>query len=301
MTVADYLPGATYVDLGPDGGPYDEMGHPKICWHTTEGTSIAGAEAAYRSYPPHIGYDPRSRVLRQYVRLDRHSYALRGGESDDEYVIQIELVGRAAETAGWPDEWYQNIGVDLVAPLRRLVGVPDQHLRFYGPNEGIVLASPYSPIRLSDAAFRAFSGHLGHQHVPAPDAHWDPGGFRIDKALNYSQENDMSWNERILTPSGKTYMARELLAWSNHYDNRIPAIEAMVGQLVAAVAEGELDPDAVLARVDTAVREATDRAMTTAILPALRAVLVEVLGEDFPEDQADAVVTELAERLKPAA
>lgn len=186
----DWLPGWTRVDLGPDGGPYDETGHPKACVHTTEGGSLGGAESAYAAYPPHLGYDPRYRTKHQYVRLDRHSYAFRGAESDDECIIQVEIVGRAAETHTWPDEWYRNIGEDVIAPLRQYMGIPDQHLRFYRADEGIVLARATSPIRLSDTQFRAYSGWLGHQHIPAPDEHWDPGGFLMDKALAYSREDD---------------------------------------------------------------------------------------------------------------
>lgn len=183
----DWLPGWIRVDLGPDGGPYDESAHPKACVHTTEGGSLGGAESAYAAYPPHLGYDPRYRTKHQYVRLDRHSYAFRGAESDDECIIQVEIVGRAAETHTWPDEWYRNIGEDVIAPLRQHMGIPDQHLRFYRADEGIVLARATSPIRLSDTQFRAFSGWLGHQHIPAPDEHWDPGGFLMDKALAYSR------------------------------------------------------------------------------------------------------------------
>lgn len=178
------VPGFQYVDLGLDGGPYDERAHPKVCWHTTEGGSLTGAEAAFRPYPPHLGYDPRTRQRRQYVSLDRHSYALRGDESDDEYVVQVEVVGFAADTPAWHPDLYRNIGTDVVRPLRELLGVPDAHLRFYAPAEAsFVLASRSSPIRLTDAAFRAFSGHLGHQHVPSPDVHWDPGGFRFNEAV----------------------------------------------------------------------------------------------------------------------
>jgi len=189
------IPGFTYIDLGLDGGPYDERAHPKVCWHMTEGTSIAGAEAAFAPYPPHAIYEPRTRGRRQYISADLHSYALKGAESDDEYVIQIEVVGFSAAAPSWPDEYYRNIGVDVVRPLRELLGIPDAHLRFYSDREGIVLASKNSPIRLSDAAFRTFSGHLGHQHVPAPDAHWDPGGFRFNEAISASyppvEETDM--------------------------------------------------------------------------------------------------------------
>jgi hypothetical protein len=98
--------------------------------------------------------------------------------------VQVEVVGFAADTPVWNPELYRNIGVDVVRPLRELLGVPDAHLRFYAPNEvGFILASKDSPIRLTNAAFRTFSGHLGHQHVPSPDIHWDPGGFRFNEAV----------------------------------------------------------------------------------------------------------------------
>ncbi|HEV2778536.1 MAG TPA: hypothetical protein VGX25_03975 [Actinophytocola sp.] len=298
------LPGARFVDLGPDGGPYDDMHNPKICWHTTEGTSLAGAEAAYRNYPPHLGYDPRIRDVRQYVRLDRHSYSLRGAESDDEYVIQIEVVGRAAETHAWPDEWYRNIGEDLIRPLRDLLEVPDVHLRFYHADEGIVLARATSPIRLSDAQLRTFSGHMGHQHAPAPDEHWDPGGFRIDKAIHYSQEDDMGGElvdaevkfagERLAAAGGGRLADYWLDAaiWSRRNN-------VLLNQLAAAVAEGDLDPDVLAARLDTAVREATTTAVVETILPEVQRIRAALEQDDTSE--AKAFLDALAERLRPAA
>lgn len=194
MAIRQWFPHASYKDLGPDGGPYDEIAHPKCLWHTTEGNSLEGAEAAFRNYPPHIGYDPRIRDLRQYVKMDRHAYALAGSEADDECIFQIELVGFANSTHTWPDWYYDNIRRDLIIPFREIYGVPDQHLRFYGADEGIVLASKDSPIRLSLAQLRSFSGHLGHQHAPAPDAHWDPGRLLLDKVLSYA-EDDMTPEE----------------------------------------------------------------------------------------------------------
>jgi hypothetical protein len=192
------LPGWTHVDLGPDGGPYDEMHHPKGCIHTTEGTSLAGAENAFRSYPPHLGYDPAKREKHQYVSLDRHSYSLRKDESDDEYVIQIEIVGFAAQTHLWDNGLYKNIAEDVIKPLRDTIGILDNYLPFYGEDAGFILASANSPIRISDSQLRSFSGWLGHQHMPAPDEHWDPGKFNIELALNYVMEIDMGveWNEK---------------------------------------------------------------------------------------------------------
>lgn len=200
-----YLPGAQFMDLGPDGGPFDEMGHPKGCLHTTEGTSLAGAESAFRAYPPHLGYDPRYRISHQYIRLDRYAYALKGAESDDEFVIQIEIVGFARDTHNWPTEWYRNIGEDIIKPLREAVGIPNNYQTFYGEDSGFVLASPSSPIRLSNDAFRKYTGWVGHQHIPAPDEHWDPGKFRILEAINYSnpKKEDMAGQYSGKLPASK--------------------------------------------------------------------------------------------------
>jgi hypothetical protein len=179
----NWIHGFTRVDLGPSGGIFDETSHPKGCLHTTEGSTIAGAESAYRNYPPHIGYDPTRRVKHQYVPLNRHSYAFKGSESDDEYVIQIEIVGFARQTHLWSQTIYNRIAEDVMKPLEELVGIPQRSLRFYGEGDGIVLASPDSPIRLSPGALRNYRGWLGHQHIPSPDAHWDPGKFQIQKAF----------------------------------------------------------------------------------------------------------------------
>lgn len=183
--MAIWIPGYTRVDLGPDGGTFDEMSHPKGCLHTTEGRSIEGAESAYEDYPPHIGYDPYKRIKHQYVSLDRHSYAFRGSESDDEYVIQVEIVGFANSSHNWSDAAYKNLAVDVIRPLEELIGIPRTSLQFYGEADGIVLASPTSPVRLSSGALRNYRGWLGHQHIPNPDAHWDPGKLNIQKVFGY--------------------------------------------------------------------------------------------------------------------
>lgn len=183
-----WIPGYQNIDLGPDGGVFQETAHPKGCLHTTEGSNLAGAEAAYKSYPPHIGYDPLNRIKHQYISLDKHSYSLKGSESDNEYVIQVEIVGFARESHLWPTAYYKHITEDVLKPLEELVGIPRKFLQFYGEGEGFVLASPDSPIRLSSGALRAFTGWLGHQHIPAPDSHWDPGKFPIRECLGYLAE-----------------------------------------------------------------------------------------------------------------
>lgn len=199
-----WLPGWPRVNLGLSGGPYDDTRKPKALWHTTEGSSVAGARRAFAAYPPHLCYDPRNREREQYIALNRHSYSLRGSESDDEYCIQVELVGFAGQSHTWPDEWLRNIGQDVIRPLRELAGVPDVIVwhGFRGADEGIVLASPRSPIRLTYTQLREFAGHLGHQHAPDPDEHWDPGRLNVARAIA------LSYEETIVTSSIWTQQAK---------------------------------------------------------------------------------------------
>jgi hypothetical protein len=230
-----WIPGYERIDLGPDGGPYDETRHPKGCLHTTEGSTLAGAESAYRNYPPHIGYDPVKRIKRQYVRLDRYSYAFKGSESDDEYVIQVEMVGFARQTHLWSDQVYRNIAEDVIKPLEDLIGIPRTALNFHGEGEGIILAHKDSPIRLSSTALRNYSGWLGHQHIPSPDAHWDPGRFLIWKCFNHLaslvpqppvEEKDFNMTVRLvrgnsenLDPEGRPWGHRVFMV---RYDPSLP-------------------------------------------------------------------------------
>lgn len=245
-----WLPGWQRVDLGPDGGPYDEMVHPKACVHTTEGSTLAGAEGAFRPYPPHLGYDPRSRTKRQYVALNRHSYAFRNGETDDEYIIQIEVVGFANQTHTWSEELYRNFAEDVIKPLEQFIGVPRNYLRFYRADEGIVLARKTSPVRLRPAALRNYSGWVGHQHMPgladngsvlpAGDDHWDPGGFLMGKAISFLEDDlsasdvwsfPISWRAPNMTAPA-TFTAAQWLVWTNYY-------AGMMEQLLKIIASNE--------------------------------------------------------------
>lgn len=179
-----------YPGLG--GKPYQFTHNPKGCMHTTEGGSISGAMSAYAPYPPHLIYDWRTRRGVQHVSLAYAAYSAMDG-NDDDYMIQVELVGFAAETRTWPDEALRNIAADVVAPLEQYFKIPRQVIGsgFKDGRDGITLAVENSPIRLSAAGLRDFSGWLGHQHLPAPDTHWDPGALPMAKILTYL-EDDMS-------------------------------------------------------------------------------------------------------------
>jgi hypothetical protein len=174
------------------GGPYDEFNHPKIIWHTWEGTNWHAAETAFSPYPPHFAVNPKDRVKKQYVPLDRHSYALRGSDSDNSYCIQIECAGFAGQMpGGYTEDDYKWLGEEVAGPICDLLNIPPiiPSVGFKGDKDGISppLASLGSPIRFkSTAELDAFTGHCGHQHIPPPDVHWDPGAIDIAKLLKYA-------------------------------------------------------------------------------------------------------------------
>lgn len=191
-----WLPGYTVVDLGPDGGPFDTTQNPKLCWHTTEGGSLEGAESAFAPYPPHLGVDPKKGLAHQYVSLDRHAYALKGTDTEDSWVIQVEVVGYAAQSHTWSLDILSWLAAHVVGPVTQLVPVPPVIAPegFHGADEGIVLASPDSLVRFpSVASWDSFSGHVGHQHAPSPDAHWDPGRLDVAAILAYTGTDKGDW------------------------------------------------------------------------------------------------------------
>lgn len=308
-----WIPGFTRVDLGLTGGPYDDWATPKALMHTTEGASVGGARKAFAPYPPHACYDPVTRQGEQYVPLNRHSYSLRKSESDDEYCIQIELVGFAGQTHLWSDTMLRNVAYDVVRPIRALVGVPDVVVwkGFHGEGEGMVLASTKSPLRLTDAEFRAFSGWLGHQHAPGTgtdgDEHWDPGRLPMRKILDLSRETIMALTNadadvvlertrpRHDAPSVNSSLSGIIAYYDEHriqaqqQRNNIQATQAAHGQALAEIREAVGVPAAATA-VDPAAL-ATALAGDEKFLDALTSGLAVKLATEQDRRARDGDVT----------
>lgn len=183
-----WLPGYERWPLGLPGLTYDETEHPKCVWHSTQGFSIESAVGAYRAYPPQLIVDPGRRGKVQHIPLNRGGYSLFNSEADDEFAIQVEVVGFAEQMADIPEDQLRWLGEEVARPLHEIMGVPYVVIRhgFRGAGGGIILADSDSPIRVSLDEMRSFSGHMAHQHVPG-DTHWDIGGFPIHRCLTYAQ------------------------------------------------------------------------------------------------------------------
>lgn len=201
------LPDSDLVQ-GNSAGSMNGDGSHKLLLHSTEGSSIAGAISAYRANNswPHFTVDCRRRQVAQHLDPLVAARSLRndpGGADetnrDGSFHVQIEIVGFAGEpdTFGTADDltWF---GREVVKPICDLGRIPIlstvtwvRYPQSYGKS---------ASQRLSPAQWDAYSGVLGHQHVP-DNSHGDPGLIDIREILNaangVTQEDDMPSIEQL--------------------------------------------------------------------------------------------------------
>jgi hypothetical protein len=183
------LPGYTQWTFNHSlGGLYDRPVRA-VCFHTTEGTTVAGAVSVYKSFQacPHLTVDPETHELVQHVPLNLSSYALRnlvgGCQTNSTGIIQVEIVGYAADTWAWSQERLQWLGTEVLKPiLDAYPGIPHQ---------------VYSGVRMNCDQWNNWGGGLcGHAHVPEND-HWDPGDLNLHAVLDYAIGDDIVTPEDI--------------------------------------------------------------------------------------------------------
>lgn len=175
-------PGAIRAPIAGQAGGTPAAGEPKIVLHTTEGSSIAGAESAYRASggsAPHFTVSPTA--LHQHIPVNRTAYSLQhpGGTPETNragLVIQIEQVGFAASSGDWSNEYYARVAA-LCRWIARQTGVPLKQV------SGDIHADYSNPVRIPAGEFAEWSGVCGHVHVPN-NSHTDPGrGYHIGKVI----------------------------------------------------------------------------------------------------------------------
>lgn len=153
-----------------------------MVWHTTEGSTIEGAESAYRAKGvcPHftIALVNSKRVLHQHLPVTRAASTLehpRGTlPTNTSNKWQVEVVGFAKDAGKWSHELYHYLHL-LAKWINKHCGVP--------MTEGV---SWLKPVRMSSTEFFNYKGHCGHVHAAnQPANHQDPGrGFHIGYVLN---------------------------------------------------------------------------------------------------------------------
>ncbi len=169
-----------FAEWMPISGPSGSFvgGPHKIVHHTTEGSSAAGAIAAYRKKKcdPHFTVDPAK--VYQHIDTGVGARALRndagGVQTNRDSAIQIELVGFAgarknatsmtnlARLCRWLEKTH-------AIPKAWPSGVPKPALNGRDPGG-----------HNRDAAnWDSKGGHYGHCHVPE-NTHWDPAFDAIE-------------------------------------------------------------------------------------------------------------------------
>ena len=180
-------PFATWKEItGPsgsfNGGPF------KIVHHSTEGSSAAGAFAAYRDKraDPHFTVDGE-RVY-QHIDTSTGARALRnppgGVETNRLSALQIELVGFAGSRKN-------AAALANLARLCRWLETEHAIPRHWpnGPPRPAVNGKDPGNHNRSEVHWTSKSGHYGHCHVPENN-HWDPAYDAIEAAFLFAAEFD---------------------------------------------------------------------------------------------------------------
>lgn len=167
------IPGFEVVQ-GKDAGSFKGGGH-KICLHTTEGSSAAGAIGAYRANNswPHFTFDYPNRRYIQHLELNVAARSLYNDMTDGfevgrANVIQIEEVGFSRNSPFRSNDELAFTAEGL-RRIREHFDFPLQYPVFSGTR-----------VAFSDKAWVDYSGIVGHQHAPDnKSGHWDPGALNV--------------------------------------------------------------------------------------------------------------------------
>lgn len=205
-------------DPEPGAGHSPVAGNRKVILHTTE-TGPGSFNAVRNSWRgsqnwgkglPHFLMEGRR--IEQLLPLDTCAYTSKNGGIDANKAgtpIQIEIVHYAADP--FNDVEYDVIGKWLADMMEQGIDLDlNQCPPFYGPNDGIVLATPDSPVRDIIAnqwgSYANWNGIGGHQHLEGND-HWDPGDLDIERVCNIvknyldldgsAQEDEMADSRRL--------------------------------------------------------------------------------------------------------
>lgn len=193
MGVTAWLPGFEVIKGEGSGSWAGNVDAPKGVAHSTETGpgSINGVVNSYRANRswPHVTADPFVKRKVQHVSLHEAARALRntaaGGQTNkDGRTYQVEIVLRAGQAHLLTGDQLDWLGREVIRPMSLHTGTPLRttvSFHPYPPENGIRLDGR-EPWRLTPAGFDAYSGWLGHQHVPE-NFHGDPGRIDIQRML----------------------------------------------------------------------------------------------------------------------
>mgnify|MGYP006921313302 CR=1 FL=1 len=182
------IEGFQWVQAPVPGLPYrDDDNQWKLVWHSTETRPYRGAAAGLsriHKNPPQLWVDVYNRERVQGIDTSLAGRALKASpdvETNRDRVIQIELIGYARDMHLLTDDQLDWLATAVVRPIIAHHPIPNRFLQCQKIGENGNTAYPPSKIRLDARAWDNYSGHLGHQHAPRPNAHLDPGGLNLER------------------------------------------------------------------------------------------------------------------------
>lgn len=166
---------------------------PRLTIHTTETPPGTGRSVARRLlWPYHNLIELKDREILNLIQWEKTAYSLRGKSwagvetnHAGKRHIQISIVDYASRMGRLTKNDMKWLAQEVVYPILQANNIPNTWARAYGPNEGIILASTKSPIRLSPTEWENFSGVIYHQTVPG-NTHWDAGGLNWKALMAYT-------------------------------------------------------------------------------------------------------------------
>jgi hypothetical protein len=197
VTFDGWLPGYERHETENCGGYNDPDAECKNLWHSTE-SPFGSIDSVLRLFSGPVydashfvvdfGKPGQASRMAQCSPITKAACSLVGGgnvvSTNGVPVIQTEVCGYAAESHLWTDDVLRFLAQHAVNVRRAqqvALGRSFRHqvsVTFYGQDAGFIVASSSARQRLSPTAWRAYNGHVGHQHVPMND-HWDPGKLNV--------------------------------------------------------------------------------------------------------------------------
>lgn len=307
-----WLAGVERIE-GQSAGAMSSTGGRKLLLHSTEGTTIEGAVAAYRARNvwPHITVDCPERRVVEHLPLEVAGRSLRnepGGVETNRagaVLVQIEMVG----FAGTPEsigssadlDWF---GREVVAPIAALTGIPlTTGVRWvaYPSSYGEGAAQ-----RVPAALWAGLSGLVGHQHAPEND-HGDPGALDVDRILDAAndplEDDTVKLDDEDRAWFRKQFGLQHGAIVTGNQNGLANATQPGWGHM-AQNPTGLNDLRALILAADADVDEA---ALVAALVPPIVGAVVAALPDEVTdhvsfEDVERAVVSGLGKvRLTPAA
>jgi hypothetical protein len=190
---------------------WTEKTDPKGCLHTTETSGWPGYDGwtvhPHATVMPHAG---RMVEIEQNIPFDQAGFSLKnlagGVQTNTDYVFQFELIGTCARNGPgyyWPDAdepVLLSLYDDLIAPVSKAFGIPLKAPTFQAYPASFGPVSGTNNVRMSGSKFDAYSGWLGHQHVPE-NVHGDPGAFPWVRMIKLVEDRDMA-----LSPEDRVWL-----------------------------------------------------------------------------------------------